>query len=88
MINGVALPETQPIAVAAGNRVLLRYVNGGALHHPWASQYDPRCRHRRQPAPECLPVVAETVAPGSSIDAIATVPANAPERALPCMPAI
>ncbi len=79
LINGVAYPNTQPIAVAAGNRVLLRYVNGGALHHSMGVlgmtqrivAIDGSLR------PSAYSVVAETVAPGSSIDAIATVPASA-----------
>ena len=83
LINGVAYPNTQPIDVAAGNRVLLRYVNGGALHHSMGVlgmtqrvvAIDGSLR------PNAYSVVAETVAPGSSIDAIATVPANAPDGA-------
>ena len=81
LINGVAYPDTQPIAVAAGDRVLLRYVNGGALHHSMGVlgltqrvvAIDGSLR------PSAYSVVAETVAPGSSIDAIATVPATAPD---------
>ncbi|MCB0068921.1 MAG: multicopper oxidase family protein, partial [Caldilineaceae bacterium] len=77
LINGVAYPDTQPIAVTAGNRVLLRYVNGGALHHSMGVlgmtqrvvAIDGSLR------PNAYSVIAETVAPGSSIDAIATVPA-------------
>ena len=83
LINGVAYPDTQPIAVTAGNRVLLRYVNGGALHHSMGVlgmtqrvvAIDGSLR------PNAYSVIAETVAPGSSIDAIATVPANAPDGA-------
>jgi hypothetical protein len=78
LINGKAFPDTATIASAAGNKVLLRYVNAGIQHHSMAvlglrqnfvakdASTLPTLTHN---------VVAETLAPGQTGDAIATVPA-------------
>jgi hypothetical protein len=80
MINGKVYPGTAPIASVAGNKVLLRYVNAGAKHHSMAvlglrqnfvakdAGLLPTLTHN---------VAAETLAPGQTADAIATVPATA-----------
>ncbi len=79
LINGKAHPQTDPIATAAGNRVLLRYVNAGMQHHTMAllglhqtivAKDGSYLQYSRR-------VVAETIAPGETLDAIATTPATA-----------
>ena len=63
---------------AAGNKLLLRYVNAGVQHHSMASA-GPAADVRgqgRQPASDVNHnVVAEPLAPGQTGDAIATIPA-------------
>lgn len=79
LINGAAYPDTAAIEVAAGNRVLLRYVNAGALHHSMGvlglSQRviasDGNLR------PNSYRVVAETVPPGATLDALVDIPTTA-----------
>lgn len=79
LINGQPYPGTAPIQTQAGHRVLLRYVNAGLQHHSMALlglnqavvATDGRPRTYGQA------VVAETVAPGQTMDAIATIPAGA-----------
>ena len=80
LINGKNYPNTDPIASAAGRKVLLRYVNAGAKHHSMAvlglrqifvakdASTLPQLNHN---------VAAETLAPGQTGDAIVTVPAAA-----------
>lgn len=80
LINGKAYPHTDPIASAAGHRVLLRYVNAGVKHHSMGvlglrqvfvakgGSTLPTLNHN---------VAAETLAPGQTGDAIATIPAAA-----------
>lgn len=81
LINGKAYPGTAPInSSGAGKKVLLRYVNAGAKHHSMAvlglrqnfvakdASLLPTLTHN---------VAAETLAPGQTGDAIATVPASA-----------
>jgi hypothetical protein len=79
LINGKPYPDTTPIASAAGNKVLLRYVNAGAKHHSMAALglrqlfvakdagLLPKMNHN---------VAAETLAPGQTGDAILTIPAT------------
>ncbi len=77
LINGKVYPNTDPIPTAAGNNVLLRYVNAGIQYHSMAllgahqmvialdgSQLDFSRRF-----------VAETFGPGQTADAIVAVPA-------------
>ncbi|MBE2238985.1 MAG: multicopper oxidase domain-containing protein [Caldilineaceae bacterium] len=90
LINGVAYPATAPITVAAGDRVLLRYVNAGALHHSMGLlgltqqviATDGNLRsNNTSTLSNAYTVIAETVAPGATLDAIATVPASTPAGA-------
>lgn len=80
LINGKAYPGTAPISVAAaGDDVLLRYVNAGLTSHHMAilglsqtllgQDGDPFAFSRK--------VVSETIAPGQTLDALATIPASA-----------
>jgi FtsP/CotA-like multicopper oxidase with cupredoxin domain len=79
LINGAVSPNTAPIPAAAGDKVLLRYVNAGLKLHSMAAlgvrqnviAYDGnqlRYPHK---------IVAETFGPGQTTDVIATVPSSA-----------
>ena len=76
LINGKAYPGTTSISAAAGDRVLLRYLNAGSLHHTMSLLGT----HQRAIAKDAYPVrypydvVAETIAAGSTADMIATIP--------------
>lgn len=79
LINGDVYPNTAPISSAPGRKVLLRYVNGGAKHHSMAAlgvrqvvvgEDGSALAHART-------VVAKTIAPGQTADAVVTVPAAA-----------
>ncbi len=83
LINGKAYPATDPIASAAGNKVLLRYVNAGIQQHSMAvlglrqnfvakdASLLPTLNHN---------VAAETLAPGQTGDAIATDSGSGDDR--------
>lgn len=78
LINGKAYPDTAPIASAAGNKVLLRYVNAGVKHHSMAVlglRQNFVAKDASLLPTLTLNVAAETLAPGQTGDAIATVPA-------------
>jgi hypothetical protein len=78
LINGKAFPATDAITGTAGNKLLLRYVNAGVVHHSMGvlglrqtfvakgGSLLPTMNHN---------VVAESLAPGETGDAITTVPA-------------
>lgn len=82
LINGKPYPATDLISSASGNKLLLRYVNAGVKHHSMAvlglrqnfvakdASLLPLLSHN---------VVAETLAPGQTGDAIATLPTVATE---------
>jgi len=79
LINGKAYPATASISADPGEDVLLRYVNAGGLHHTMALLGI----HERVIGKDAFPVrfpfdvVSETIPAGSTMDAIATVPASA-----------
>lgn len=86
LINGKAHPQTDPITTAAAYttspRVLLRYVNAGLKHHSMAvlglqqtvvAQDGGRLRNT---ADISRTVVADTIAPGQTQDAIVAIPAS------------
>lgn len=78
LINGKAYPDTAPIASAAGNKLLLRYVNAGAKHHSMAVlglRQNFVAKDASLLPALTLNVAAETLAPGQTGDAIATIPA-------------
>jgi hypothetical protein len=75
LINGKPYPLTDPVTTLAGNTVLLRYVNAGLQHRSMT------LLGLRQSviATSGLPsftrrVVAESIAPGQTLDALVTVP--------------
>ncbi len=83
LINGEAYPDTvtPPVTAAAGQKVLLRYLNAGLLN-PSMSLLG---MHQQVIARDAFElgypyqVVAETIAAGTTTDAIATIPAGATE---------
>jgi FtsP/CotA-like multicopper oxidase with cupredoxin domain len=82
LINGEAYPATitpTPIQVNAGDRLLIRYVNAGLVHHTMTLLG----RHQRAIAKDAYPLtfpfdlVAETIPSGSTADMIVTIPSGA-----------
>jgi len=79
LINGKAYPATAPIATAAGRKVLLRYVNAGIRHHSMSLLGAQQDLVAKDGSPTTFTGrrVAETIAPGQTMDAVATIPAAA-----------
>lgn len=80
LINGKAHPNTDPIPVTAvGDKVLLRYVNAGLQHHSMAvlGLNQTLIAQDGSPLAHAHQVVAETIAPGETTDALTTIPATA-----------
>lgn len=79
LINGKAYPGTAAITSGAGRRVLLRYLNAGSWHHSMALLGMRQTLMGLDGSPLALSrsVVAETLGPGQTLDAMATVPATA-----------
>jgi hypothetical protein len=79
LINGKAYPATDNIETAAGRRVLLRFVNAGIRHHSMTSLGLRQNVVAKDGSPLTFPGqrVAETIAPGQTMDAIVTVPVGA-----------
>ena len=77
LIDGKAYPDTATIAVGAGRRLLLRYLNAGSLHHTMALLGMHQRVIARDAGPASYPydVVGETIPAGSRLDTIATIPA-------------
>jgi hypothetical protein len=79
LINGAVHPNTSAIPAAAGDQVLLRYVNAGLKLHSMAA-LGVRQRVIAYDANELRyshTVVAETFGPGQTADVIASVPTSA-----------
>jgi FtsP/CotA-like multicopper oxidase with cupredoxin domain len=78
LLNGEAYPDTDAIVATPGQRVLLRYLNAGQDHHTMTLLgMRQRVIARDAFQPVVTPdLVAETIASGSAVDAIATVPAS------------
>ena len=84
LINGKAYPNTDPIAAASGDRLLLRYVNAGSFHQGM----ELLGAHQRVIAKDAFAgypyqVVAETIPSGATLDAITTPCALAGDASLP-----
>lgn len=78
LINGVAYEASAPtIAATSGQQLLLRYVNAGIQHHSMAvlglHQAELALDGSRLPGNRT--VVAETINPGESLDALISLPA-------------
>ncbi|MFN2289636.1 MAG: multicopper oxidase domain-containing protein [Anaerolineae bacterium] len=79
LINGQAYPDVPPIDVIPGQTLLLRYVNGGLESH-WMGLLGLRQQivaSDGQPLPAPYGVVADTIAAGQTVDALATIPTSA-----------
>ena len=78
LINGQAYPSTDPIQATAGSRVLLRYANAGYLEHSMSTLglAQTIVGENGYLAPYAYNVVAETVPPAGTLDAIITMPAS------------
>ncbi len=81
LINGRAYPATSPIATAPGNRVLLRYVNAGQQQHSMTVLGAQQVLVGKDGnlLTHFGKRVAETIAPGETLDAIVTIPVTTPE---------
>lgn len=79
LINGQAYPNTAPINTAAGNNVLLRYVNAGLDYHSMAvlGVHQNLIAQGGNPAPFQRRMVANTIPPGETLDVIVSVPGGA-----------
>ena len=80
LINGRAYPDTEPIHAAAGQRLLLRYVNAGfdnttMMLVGMEQRVIARDAHR---VPFAFDADAETIPAGETEDVVATVPATPP----------
>ncbi len=77
LINGKAYPDTDPIGTAAGNSLLLRYVNAGLDYQSMGLLGLHQTVIANDGGPLAYPyeVVAETIASGQTLDTIATIPA-------------
>jgi FtsP/CotA-like multicopper oxidase with cupredoxin domain len=85
LINGKAYPQTAEIPVAAGAKVLLRYVNAGLSNHTMEllGVYQREIAKDAFPTPYPLDLVSETLPSGSTGDLIVTVPNAAPTTRFP-----
>jgi FtsP/CotA-like multicopper oxidase with cupredoxin domain len=79
LINGKAYPETEEIIGAAGNRLLLRYVNAGIVQHSMGTLGVDQEVIALDGSPLAYPyrVAAATVGSGQTSDRMVTVPASA-----------
>ena len=78
LVNGRAYPETAPVTAAAGDKLLLRFVNAGLQYHSVAVL---GARQRLialdgSPLDFARSYVAETFGPGQTADSIVTAPSR------------
>lgn len=83
LINGKVSPQTAPISTTAGNKLLLRQINAGLEHHTVGTLGLRQTVIAQDAVAEtfALPVVAESIAAGQSLDTLVTIPASAPAGA-------
>lgn len=79
LIDGRAYDDTSAISADAGDRILLRYVNAGSLHHTMSTLgvYQRVVAEDAYPVPAPFDAMRETVPAGATLDSIATLPAGA-----------
>jgi FtsP/CotA-like multicopper oxidase with cupredoxin domain len=79
LINGQAYPNTPNLSVVAGDKVLLRYVDAGLQAHAMSTLGLSQLLVGQDGSATAYPhaVVAETIAPGQTLDAIVSIPASA-----------
>ena len=77
LINGKAFPETDPVATAVGHTVLLRYVNAGLTDHAMGviGTRQTIVGADARANPDAYPLVADTIPPGQTEDAVVPAPA-------------
>ncbi len=85
LINGQAHPDIPDVSAAPGTRVALRYLDAGQDHHTMTlvgmrQRFVARDSFQPVARPD---LVAETIAVGSTADAIAIVPTSAPGTTFP-----
>lgn len=80
LINGKAYPATDPILADPAQRVLLRYVNAGLMHHTMgiAGMHQRVVGRDANGSRYPQDVVSQLVEPGSTHDLIATLPDGTP----------
>lgn len=85
LINGKAAPDTDPIATAAGNTLLLRYLNAGVLHRSMNLLGASQTIIAGDGSPLAHPysVAAEDIAPGETLDALVRVDPVSPDARWP-----
>ncbi|WP_214316752.1 multicopper oxidase domain-containing protein [Nonomuraea sediminis] len=79
LINGKAYPDTDPVhGVAAGTKVLLRYVNAGYDNTTMRllGAYERVLARDAQPLADPVDVTTDTIPAGATEDALVTVPAS------------
>lgn len=76
MINGKSYPGTDPITAAAGDRLLIRYVNAGFDHTTMSllGTHERVVARDGEPVPAPFDAVSETIPAGATEDAIVTMP--------------
>ena len=81
LINGQAYPNTQPIPTAAGNKLLLRYINAGSQYHTMSLMGLDQMllAEDGNPLPYQRSVVAESIMIGQTRDMIVNVLATMPD---------
>jgi len=79
LINGKAYPNTDPVVVASGNKVLLRYVNAGLQAHAMTTLGFSQNIIGQDGSAYAYghSVVTETIATGQTLDTIVTIPGSA-----------
>lgn len=79
LINGKAFPDTDTMTVEPGQRVLLRYLNAGAINHTMTllGSYQYVIAKDAYPLNFPFEVVAETIPSGQTVDMIVTIPSSA-----------
>ena len=80
LIDGKAFPQTDPIATDAGRTVLLRYVNGGLVHHPMSllGLHETILANDAQPLVNRELAIDDTIPAGATMDATVTIPPTSP----------
>jgi hypothetical protein len=80
LINGKAYPDTDPIVSGAGRKLLLRYLNAGLDNHSMGllGRHQKVVGNHGHEQQHSYSVVAETIASGTTLDTIVTMPPSAP----------
>ncbi len=76
LVNGQAFPQTNSLATDQGHKVLLRYVNVGQQMHPMSllGGAQTELAQDGHPMKYATTVTAESIDPGTTMDALVTMP--------------